>query len=245
MKKNNLFKISLLLLVSNIVSDLNADWTTDEAKQYDIYPEVKACRDGVTARAGSGGVQLLTSYADITNVAKATPNMTLGTDALKAAWIFGYNQCMTGYTGTDGNSYMWSNNNDTGNRFNLPAPAAFGAINGWGLNTNAWLGPMEVCEYGFRIGWAFDAPTSRSKGTLNFFKTSGTDRRYDLVNQKNGQGWIFGEKFIEQTQGTYGRRNMLQNILNSYSGISYPGCTCTGFADSSPFTIDPTNGLLN
>ena len=247
MKKNNLFKISLLLLVSNIVSDLNAYWTTDEAKGYDIYPEVKACRDGVKARARSEGVQLLTSYEDIKNVAGASPNTPLNTDVLKAAWIFGYNQNMTGYIGADGNSYMWDNNNDAGIAGYPVAPIEFGAIDGWGLATRSWLGPLEVCEYGFKIGWAFDAPKSRSTGILNFFKTSNTDRTHDLIgrNWDLGRGWILGEKFTEKAYvGRWTRRNQLQHILNSFNHNTYPGCACTGPTDSSPLTIDPISGLL-
>jgi hypothetical protein len=236
MKKNNLFKISLLLLMSNLSSDLNADWTTDYAKTF-TSDEVKACRAGVKARGRSSAVQLLTSFEDIKNVAGKTPNPTLKNNAEKAAWIFGYNQNMTGYIGTDGLSYMWDNDNDTGVMFNLPAPVAFGAIDGFGLNTRAWLGPLEVCAYGSKIGWAFDAGKSGQGTVLNFYKTSGAYSRNDML------GVVFGERFSEKTRGAYGRRNMLQNILNSFNRQPNSACACTGFTDSSPFTRNANGDL--
>ena len=219
MKKNNLFKISLLLLVLNptiIKSD-----------------ELEACRDGVRNRGWQNGVPLITDSSQISG------NRThVGTIREKAAWIFGYNQNMTGYTGTDNLSYMWDNDNDIGVMFNPPAPVEFGAINGWGLNTRAWLGPLEVCVYGKKIGWAFDAFKTKQSPVLNFFKTSGAYSKNDML------GVVFGERFSGKTRGAYGRRNMLQNMLNSYSRIPNSACACTGFTDSSPFTRNTNTGLL-
>ena len=153
MKKNNLFKISLVLLVSNL-SNIHSNpehymesqliEAEKEAATYNNDPEVRACRDGVKARNRSGSSQLLTSFEDIANIAKAKPNPNL-IDELpkKAAWIFGYNQNMTGAI-KNGLSYTYDNAWSTGNMFHMPADPNFGGK--W--ENNNYLGPIEVCEYG-------------------------------------------------------------------------------------------------
>ena len=244
MKKNNLFKISLLLLALNIcVLDTcyGADTASmQESTSYDNDEEVKRCRDGVTQRSNSGVVSLLTSYNDISAIAGVTtPNPALHTNAQKAAWIFGYNQNMTGGpVASDGRSYTYSNGWDTGVMFNLPADPNFGGTN----TNNNWLEGMEVCVYGKKIGWAFDAwNPNNSDSSMYFYKTSGGYNLNDIIGINN---IILGEQFSSYIPGTQGRRNILQNILNSYNKNSYYGCGCTGFTDSSPLVRNSTTGLL-
>lgn len=253
MKKNNLFKISLLLLMSNLS---NIYSNTDEymptqlieaekqAKKYNNYPGVKACRDGVRARDFDGNAKLLTSFDDIKNLEK-TPgktlvNVQLDTDQEKAAWIFGYNQNMTGVI-ENGLSYTYDNGWDTGVMFNLPADENFG---GEWTNKN-YLGPIEVCVYGHKIDWAFDAPQSKN-GNLKFFKSSGASDSQGNGGKNDiiGADAVFGERFSERKRGAYGRRNTLQQFLNSKDKIQNSACRCTGFTDSEPLTIDQDTGLL-
>jgi hypothetical protein len=242
MKKNNLFKISLLLLVSNLSSNPPGgehpvpDYIMKRAALSKDDPEVKACREGVAFRAKSSSVPLLTNFEEIQSVTGKKPHPSVDTLQEKAAWIFGYNQNMTGPPiREDRLSYTFHNGNDIGVMFNPPAPVEFGAVDGWGDNKRAWLDHIEVCDYGKKIGWAFDAPKSSATGKLNFFKTSGAYSENDMIGKHN---LVFGETFDTiQKYGAYGRRNMLQNILNSFNkNNSYAPSTNTGFKDSGPLT---------
>ena len=128
MKKNNLFKISLLLLVLNFTI-IRSD-------------ELEACRDGVKNRNWQNGVPLIIDSSQISG--NRTPVDTIRE---KAAWIFGYNSNIgydnngANFNQSDGALYTYGN----------------GCVSWNGLSGAAYcIGGIDVCDYGSSIGWALN-----------------------------------------------------------------------------------------
>ena len=133
MKKNNLFKISLLLLVLNFTI-IRSD-------------ELEACRDGVKNRNWQNGVPLIIDSSQISG--NRTPVNTIRE---KAAWIFGYNSNIgnSSFDNTrsaDGTSYTYGNGCDVGTLFNPQAPSYWGGFSCSGCADNRFcLGGIDVCD---------------------------------------------------------------------------------------------------
>ena len=144
MKKNNLFKINLLLLVLNSTI---------------IKPdELSACRDGVKNRNGQNGVPLITDYSQIPTGA---PNQKLDTIRLKAAWIFGYNSNHgSPYPFADGKSLIAGNNcvdgaGDSGDAYCIEGidVCDYGSSIGWALNDDGSNTLNFYRDYGAHSRW--------------------------------------------------------------------------------------------
>ena len=213
MKKNNLFKISLLLLVlnfSNIYSD-----------------EFSACGYGQTLRDGANGIALLTS-----NGSNGCTSLYTKNKREQAACIFGFNSNIARVISTvdsAGNTkysqgYASGNGCDTSlagcgegcNQFNPGDP-----------RYNYCGGGQGTCDYGASIGWALDDGKS-SINNLYFF-TNSYPYNNTLLNTT-----IWGNVYTQYSPGAWSQPNLLKDIYDSYTGVCYPAIQpCTGLTNST------------
>ena len=225
MKKNNLFKISLLILVLN-VNDIYSDNNFD------------ACLYGQKKRGGIIGGQGVSLYAT-SGDKNSNECFKLYTNdiGLQAACIYGYNTNLGPLLNDKSQGIV------TGNGCNTdPMTSTAEGIEFSGNGTDNCVNYTGVCDYGASIGWALDYKKS-SINNLYFYRNSGET------------GWtggkilqhIWGSKFkntydydadVTACDGgackAWGPRNTLQALYNAYIGNAYTNrWSFNGWSDSA------------
>ncbi len=231
MKKNNLFKISLLLLVlnfSNIYSD-----------------EFSACVDGQRLRDGANGIALLTSNSNNGCTSLYTTNKRE-----QAACIFGFNSNIAPVISTQYSLTTQAITNADGSitpsTTTIATKYSQGYASGNGCDTslagcgkgcnqfnpgdpryNYCGGGQGTCDYGASIGWALDDAKS-SINNLYFF-TNSFPYNNTLLNTT-----IWGNVYTQYSPGAWSQPNVLKDIYDSYTGVCYPAIQpCTGLTNST------------
>ena len=180
MKKNNLFKISLLLVlnISNVYSDVE-----------DV--EVDACKMGQYYRGGNQGQPLMITGDEPLYGTTSCNSLYNGNHRHIAACIFGFNSNINQSKLYDDpanpttSKWQWAANGNGGSTSNLywnqgnnqpqclirwlgqplcaaqnPPPAWFGS---------STVNPIGICDFGDSIGWAVNWQNSLLQNNLQFY----------------------------------------------------------------------------
>jgi len=194
--KNNIFKISLLLLVSNL-SNIYASEN----------PEMLACYAGQRARGGRNGVSLMVTGDEILNGTSSCNSLYRNNIRQRAACIFGFNSNLAAPKSPAKQGYTYGNGCDISGMFNPPAPGYWGGYSCSGCADNRFcIDGVGVCDFGNSIGWALNDDGSN---TLNFYRNDGYNWPNYLLY------FIWGKTFGANIWGN-GQRNMLRVIELSY-----------------------------
>lgn len=170
-------KIKIILLLNIIIIELAASDYVFSQMSSPIPEEVRACGEGLKARSGARGVNLLDGTEP--NGPCSVYSYAAGNGRKKAACIFGYNS-NSGFYADNSTwrpngiimSNSWTSGNlDLGDLRTMPMGDWFGVLNSANSSTG-WLNGVPVCDYGYNIGWGlYNNDLDPSSQTFNYRNT--------------------------------------------------------------------------